>query len=74
MKDVACRLYRQCGNGWTLAMWGNNGDASGNAKTYVVESTQLLHHRVYLPGVSSMRVENELCVIEEQSHLVRGQE
>ena len=55
-------------------MWGDGGDAGSNAKANVAEPTQLLHHGIHLPGIWSLRVKNGFGVIEDQNHLVRGQE
>ena len=44
-------------------MWGNSGDARGDAEANVVEASQLLHHAVYLQGVWTSRVQDGFGII-----------
>ena len=55
-------------------MWGNTRNAGGDAKANVFEATQLLHHGVYVLGVSSLRVKNGFGVIEDDEYFLGGQE
>ena len=53
---------------------GYRRDPGGDAKANISEPAQLLHHGVYVPGISSLRIENGFCVIEDEEHFLGGQE
>ena len=69
VEDVARRLHRQCGNGWTFAVPGDSGDTGGDAKTYVLDLAQLLHYGKYLPSARSLRIEDGFGIIQDKDHL-----
>ena len=72
IEGVTCSLHRQRRDVEGLAVGRDGGDAGCYAKANVIELTQLLHHRIYLLSVRSLRVENGFRVIEDNEHLFRG--
>ena len=57
-----------------MTAWGDRRNAGGDAKADISEPAQLLYHGVYVPAISSLRIENRFCVIEDDEHFFRGQE
>jgi len=69
IEGAASSLHRQCWDLESLVVGRDGRNARRDAKTNVVEATQLLHHLVYLPSPWSLRIENEFGVIEKQDHV-----
>ena len=72
VEDVACRLHRQCGDRWTLAVSGDSRDTGSDAKANVVELAQLLYHGINLLSIRSLRVQNRFGVVADYDHLLGG--
>ena len=72
IENVACRLHWECGDYWAIAMWGDGRNARSDAKGDIFEAAQLIHHGVYVVGVSYLRVENGFGVVKYNEHLLRG--
>ena len=72
IEDVARRLHWERGDYWSIAMWGDGRNARSDAEADVFEPAQLVHHSVYVLGVSDLRVENGFGIVEDDEHLLGG--
>ena len=57
-----------------MTAWGDRRNPGGDAKANVLEAAQLLYYSVYVLGISSLRIKNGFCVIEDEEHFLGGQE
>src|SRR5882757_2713564 len=74
IERVARGLDRQCRDVEPLAPRRDNGKPGGNEKRNVVELAQLFHCRIDVSTVCSLWVEYRFGVIEDDQHLLGGQE
>ena len=68
VKDIACRLNRQCGYFWALAIRGDRGDAGSDTEPYRFELTQSVHQGIDLFGTGSSGVENRFSVVKDDEY------
>ena len=74
VERLACGLHRQGRNVDPLTVGREGGDPGSDAKADVAQLAELLDHRIYLLRARSLRIEYRFRIVEDDEHILGGQE